>query len=111
MPLSPPKRTRGRAGFLTGMEDVQSPDPATSSPDDLGPPKPGATVLDRVHQARLLFGLGRAEAMKRLVVEEGAGNDPRFWKLAQSLSALYPPGIDEKRRVDGVLARKKGLGF
>ena len=89
----------------------QSPDPATASPDELGPPKPGATVLDRVHQAMLLFGLGRAEAVKRFVVEEGAGSDPRFWKLAQSLSALYPPGTDEKRWVDGVLARKKGLGF
>jgi uncharacterized protein (DUF433 family) len=45
------------------------------------------------------------------VVEEGAGKDARFWKLAQSFSALYPPGSDEKRWVDGVLARKKALGF
>jgi hypothetical protein len=107
---SMPKKPRGRAGFLKGME-VQSPDPATASPEELGPPQPGATVLDRVHQAMLLFGLGRAEALKRFVVEEGAGSDTRFWKLAQSLSALYPPGIDEKRWIDGVLARKKGLGF
>jgi hypothetical protein len=57
------------------------------------------------------FGLGRAEALKRFVVEEGAGSDPRFWKLAHSLTALYPPGTDEKRWIDGVLARKKGLGF
>jgi hypothetical protein len=39
------------------------------------------------------------------------GHDARFGKLAQSLSALYPNGTDEKRWVDGVLARKKGLGF
>jgi hypothetical protein len=39
------------------------------------------------------------------------GRDPRFWQLAQALSALYPPGTEEKRWVDGVLARKKGLGF
>ena len=108
---SAPRKSRGRASFLKGMEDAQSPDPATASPDDLGPPKPGVTVLDRVHQAMLLFGLGRAEALKRFIVEEGAGSDPRFWKLAQSLSALYPPGTDEKRWIDGVLARKKGLGF
>jgi len=37
--------------------------------------------------------------------------DQRFWTLAQALSALYPAGTDEKRWVDGVLARKKGLGF
>jgi hypothetical protein len=37
-----------------------------------------------------------------------AGNDARLWKLAQSLSALYPAGTEEKRWVDGVLARKKG---
>src|SRR5512135_3141805 len=39
------------------------------------------------------------------------GHDDRFGKLTQSLSALYPNGIDEKRWVDGVLACKKGLGF
>ena len=31
--------------------------------------------------------------------------------VAQSLAALYPPGTDERRWVEGVLARKKGLGF
>ena len=71
----------------------------------------GATVLDRVHQAMILFGAGRGEALKRFVVEEGVGKDARFWKLAQALSALYPNGGEEKRWVDGVLARKKGLGF
>jgi hypothetical protein len=105
------KKPRARAGFLKGMEDVSSPVSASASWDEIGPAKPGATVLDRVHQAMLLFGTGRAEALKRFVVEEGAGTDARFWKLAQSLSALYPTGTNEKRWVDGVLARKKGLGF
>jgi putative DNA methylase len=73
--------------------------------------RPGLTVLDRIHQAMILFAAGRGEAMKRFLVEDGAGSDPRFWKLAQSLSALYPAGTDEKRWVDGVLARKKALGF
>ncbi len=59
----------------------------------------------------ILFGAGRGEAMKRFLVEDGVGADARFWKLAQSLSALYPAGTDEKRWVDGVLARKKGLGL
>ena len=53
----------------------------------------------------------RGEALKRFLVEEGIGKDVRFWKLAQSLSALYPSGIDEKRWVDDVLARKKSLGL
>jgi putative DNA methylase len=75
-----------------------------------GPPL-GATVLDRVHQAMILFAAGRSEAIKRFLVEDGAGTDARFWKLAQSLSALYPKESDEKRWVDGVLARKKGWGF
>lgn len=78
---------------------------------DVKGPKPGITVLDRLHQAMVLFAAGRGEAMKRFLVEEGIGNDARFWKLAQSLTALYPGGSDEKRWVDGVLARKKGLGF
>ena len=74
-------------------------------------PRPGSTALDRVHQAMILFAAGRSEAMKRFLVEEGAGRDARFWGLAQALSALYPAHTDEKRWVDGVLARKKGLGF
>lgn len=78
---------------------------------EVGAPRAGATSLDRVHQAMLLFGAGRGEALKRFIVEEGVGKQPKFWKLAQSLSALYPGGTDEKRWVDGVLARKRGLGF
>ena len=69
------------------------------------------TVLDRVHQAMLLFAKGRSDALKRFLVDDGIGKEARFWKLAQSLSALYPPGTEEKRWVDGVLARKKGLGL
>lgn len=78
---------------------------------DVGAPRAGTTTLDRVHQAMLLFGSGRGEALKRFLVEESVGKQPPFWKLAQSLSALYPSGSDEKRWIDGVLARKKGLGF
>jgi putative DNA methylase len=71
----------------------------------------GETVLDRIHQSMILFAAGRGEALKRFLVEDGAGRDQRFWRLAQALSALYPPHIEEKRWIDGVLARKKGLGF
>lgn len=71
----------------------------------------GKTALDRVHQAMLLFSAGRGDALKRFLVEDGVGSDDRFWRLAQALSALYPAVSNEKRWVDGVLARKKGLGF
>lgn len=77
-----------------------------------GPPlRPGATVLDRLHQSMLLFAAGRSEGLKRFLVEEGVGRDARFWRLAQAFSALFPASSSEKRWVDGVLARKKGLGF
>ena len=71
----------------------------------------GKTVLDRIHQSMILFAAGRSEALQRFLVEEGVGRDPRFWSLAQALSALYPTHTTEKRWIDGVLARKKGLGF
>jgi putative DNA methylase len=74
-------------------------------------PRPGSTVLDRVHQSMILFGAGRGEALKRFLVEDGVGKDGRFWRLADALAALYPRGTDERRWVEGVLARKKGLGF
>ena len=71
----------------------------------------GNTTLDRLHQTMILFAAGRGEALKRFLVEEGVGRDERFWRLAQAFSALYPKNSDEKRWVDGVMARKKGLGF
>ena len=73
--------------------------------------KAGKTVLDQVHQSMILFAAGRGEALKLFLVEDGIGRNPLYWRLAQSLSALYPTNTDEKRWVDGVLARKKGLGF
>ena len=71
----------------------------------------GETTLDRIHQSMILFATGRGEALKRFLVDDGAGRDQRFWRLAQALSALYPTSASEKRWVDGVLARKKGLGL
>ncbi len=75
-----------------------------------GPP-PGSTVLDRVHQSMILFAANRGELLKRFLVEDGVGKDARFWKLADNLNKLYPPGTEERRWVEGVLARKKGLGL
>ncbi len=73
--------------------------------------KAGQTILDQLHQSMILFAAGRGEALKRFLVEDGIGKNAMFWRLAQAFSALYPSGTDEKRWVDGVLARKKGLGF
>lgn len=67
--------------------------------------------LDRVHQSMILFATGCDEALKRFLLEDGVGQEAGFWKLAQALNALYPTGTQEKRWVDGVLARKKGLGL
>ena len=106
-----PRKKKGpvQQSLFAELQAAESAAPAEWG--DVKGPKPGTTVLDRLHQAMVLFAAGRGEAMKRFIVEEGIGNDARFWKLAQSLSALYPGGSDEKRWVDGVLARKKGLGF
>ena len=74
-------------------------------------PELGNTVLDRVHQCMLLFASGSGPALQRFLVEDGAGRDQSFWRLAQALSALYPTNPEEKRWVDGVMARKTGLGL
>lgn len=71
----------------------------------------GATVLDRLHQAMLLYAAGRTDALRHFLKEEGAGTDQRFWKLAVSLSSLYPRHSDERRWVDGVQNQKKSLGL
>ena len=83
---------------------------AETAPDS-GVAQFGATTLDRVHQSMLLFADGRGDALRRFLVDDGVGSAAAFWKLADCLSKLYPPHSDEKRWVDGVLARKKGLGL
>ncbi|MHB1768353.1 MAG: DUF1156 domain-containing protein, partial [Phycisphaerae bacterium] len=106
-----PQRARKKArqaNLFAGIDELENQDGGWGNKSV---PKLGNTVLDRVHQSMILFAAGRGEAVKRFLVEEGAGQDGKFWKLAQSLSALYPVGTDEKRWVDGVLARKKGLGL
>lgn len=101
------KKKRQRSLF----EELDEAEVAEGGWGEGGAPTAGQTTLDRVHQAMLLFASGRSAALKRFLVEEGIGRDSRFWTLAQALSALYPSNTQEKRWVDGLLARKKGLGF
>jgi len=70
-----------------------------------------ATVLDRVHCAMWLFGTNQGDELKRFLIDERVGHEARFWTLADNLSKLYPPGTDERRWVEGILARKKSLGL
>lgn len=65
---------------------------AETAREEVSVPKPGETVLDRIHQSMILFATGRGEALRRFLVEDGVGWDAALWKLAQSLSALYPGG-------------------
>ena len=107
---APARRAKKKMKQLTLFEELEAAE-KDAGWGNVGLPPLGETTLDRVHQAMVLFTAGRSEALKRFLVEEGIGRDTRFWKLAQALSALYPTSTDEKRWVDGVLARKKGLGF
>jgi len=101
------KSSQLQLGFEAELEQTER----SGSWGTKGAPSLGATVLDRVHQSMIMFAAGRSQALRRFLVEEGVGRDERFWRLAQVLSYLYPKVSDEKRWIDGVLARKKGLGF
>lgn len=116
-----------RAHYLLGREAMESRKRVSKAAPQLGlfadefPEEPlagsrlmidgGKTALDRVHQAMLLFAAGRSEAMRAFVNSPSVGGNQQFWMLAQALSALYPASSEEKRWVDGLLARKRGLGF
>lgn len=97
-----PTPTRKRRGQVELFEE-SIPQPA------LGMVRPGRTTLDRVNQTMLLFADNRDDALRRFLVDDGVGQDDRFWRLADALSKLYPVSSQEKRWVDGVLARKKML--
>jgi putative DNA methylase len=102
----PPSRSRGDQLRLFVEPEMRE------GPGDLqiGEILPSSTTLGRLHQAMILFGAGRSDALQRFLAD-GPGADTRFWSLAQSLSALYPGGTDEKRWVDGVLVRKRSFGY
>jgi hypothetical protein len=117
------RRVRDRGAYLFGKEQTgverrrkKGPQMALPGLEELTEEegkeliRAGATTLDRLHQSMILFGAGRNEAMRRILVEEGAGT-PQFWRLAQALAALYPSGTEERRWVEGVLGRKKSLGL
>ncbi len=106
-----PARPKKRSAQLSMFDSPTEEEAAAEAWGDMSGFEVGHTMLDRVHQSMLLFAAGRSDALKRFLVEEGVGRDSRYWALANALSALYPPGTNEKRWVEGVLARKKGLGF
>jgi hypothetical protein len=81
-----------RAKSLFGKEETQArtskakksrqktlfEEPAQEAGDETGwgqldVPRAGHTVLDRLHQTMILFAAGRGEAIRRFLVEEGAG--------------------------------------
>lgn len=104
------KRGHKKAQEAYLFEEMKELEPE-SSWDITGAIRAGETVLDRIHQSMILFAANRGESLKRFLIENGVGRAPQFWRLAQALSALYPAQADEKRWIDGVLARKKSLGF
>jgi putative DNA methylase len=61
-----------------------------------------ATTLDKVHAAMLLQANGRTNALRALIeAEQNRGSE--FMRLANALSALYPPKSEEKRLLDAMI--------
>jgi putative DNA methylase len=104
-PVSPPRadatRDRGQMMLFQQSEGLASPASGGADAPDLG-----RTMLDRVHQAMILYSHGRSTQLGNFLRRAGQDGDG-FWRLAQALSALYPAASDEKRLVDGVLLRRK----
>jgi hypothetical protein len=100
---APPRRQRQGETPL-----FEEPEPPGGEPVSFAPVQ---TLLDRLHQAMLLFADGRSEALRRILVEEGYGRDIQFWRLGDALSRLYPASSRDKRLVDGLIARRKSWGL
>ena len=83
------KRARSRGGKVLIADDAEM-----QAPD--------ATTLDRVHAAMLLQTSGRSQALRNLLKAEQE-RGPDFLRLANALSALYPPVSEEKRLLDAML--------
>jgi adenine-specific DNA methylase len=107
----PRKKAKIQQQSLFLLQDLSEEADMIGSMGDMPEFNLGSTILDRVHQAMLLYAAGRTDALRRFLKEEGAGTDQRFWKLAVALSSLYPRRSDERRWVDGVQNQKKSLGL
>ncbi len=110
IPQTPVKKKK-KPQLSLNFDDTEPEEETKYQMPELKVEQAGKTVLDRLHQSMLLFSSGRTEALKRFLVEDGVGKDDRFWKLAQSLTALYPKDTDERRWVEAVQTYKKSLGF
>ena len=71
-------------------------------PEEAAKKHKGATTLDRVHASMLLQSSGQTNALRALLKAE-QDRGPDFLRLANSLSALYPKGSDEKRLLDAMI--------
>ena len=80
-----------REGVVREEAETRTPDAALD-----------ATTLDRVHAAMLLQASGRSRALRALLKAE-QDRGPDFLRLANALSALYPPAGEEKRLLDAML--------
>lgn len=107
----PRKKAKIQQQSLFSLQDLAKEVEAMGAMGEMPEFNLGSTILDRVHQAMLLYAAGRTDVLRHFLKEEGAGTDQRFWKLAVALSSLYPRHSDERRWVDGVQNQKKSLGL
>lgn len=70
-----------------------------------------STTLSRIQLAMVHAEDEDSSALRRLLVQDGAGRDDRFWRLARVLSEVYPVGSASRRWLKAVLASKKELGL
>lgn len=106
----PRKREKAQQLAMFSVEELEESFEGKGS-SDLPAFTMGNTTLDRLHQSMLLFATGRGDTLRRFLREDGVGTDQRYWRLAQALSSLYPPGSEERRWVEGVQSLKKNLGL
>jgi len=94
------RKGQGEFAFLREEDDRK----AVALLLELGPASVQGTLLDRVHQAMLLFHHNRTGALKEHLQRYGRGS--AFWTLTDSLAKLYPDGTEERRMLAGLLARR-----
>jgi putative DNA methylase len=112
-PRSPSWGDSSRERQTTLFPDEESPTPgarvapkehprdAVSREEDTTRASERATTLDRLHKAMLMQAGGATTALRRLLQEERA-RGPEFERLTRALTALYPPGSEERRLVEAL---------
>jgi putative DNA methylase len=71
--------------------------------------KVSSSLIDKVHCAMNLYGLGDRNNLLGYLNQINATSDSSFWRVITSLMEVLPDGADDRKQANGLLSNKESL--